>query len=66
MSFFSHWRLRLIKNGLKHFTSSRLDNRRHQPYCWQVALRQSLLPLEADTTKLNSPFNITGGNHIKV
>lgn len=66
MSFFSHTWLRLIKNGLKHFTSSRFDNRRHQPYCWQVALRQSLLPLRADITKLNSPFNITGGKHNQV
>ena len=23
----------------------------HQPYCWQVALQQSLCPLQADNTK---------------
>jgi hypothetical protein len=28
----------------------------HQPYCWQVALQHSLLPLQADLSKL-LPFN---------
>lgn len=38
------------------------DNRRHQPYCWQVALRQSLLPLGADSIKLKVLYiTITAG-----
>jgi hypothetical protein len=42
----------------------------HRPYCWQVALRQSLLLLGADTLKIKKFFvstilmNITGGKII--
>jgi hypothetical protein len=27
---------------------------KHQPYCWQVALQQSLRPLEVDNNKISS------------
>jgi hypothetical protein len=38
-----------------------LHYRRHQPYCWQVALQQSLLPLGVDSNKvMKYYFNHTG------
>ena len=51
MSFFSHEGMPVIKEqpyktALLPFT--------HQPYCWQVGLHQSLLPLEVDGTKIES------------
>ena len=44
----------IIKSGT--INTSHLISYIHQPYCWQVALRQSLLPLGADTLKIKKFF----------
>ncbi len=48
LSFLSHIDLPVIKEKKAAIADCSLLPYKYQPYCWQVALQQSLLPLEAD------------------
>jgi len=58
IEFFEPWRIPIYKKVGRKIHPTFCISYIHQPYCWQVALQQSLIPLGADTLKIKKVLSI--------